>query len=210
MKRFAVILSLIFILISCSGNREEAEHVVNAPVLSSSSLTLSVGETGSVDILNLNRGSVSSISVSGEKNIVETNVSDRKIFVTAVSHGETTLTVKIGSYPNLSLKVTVVSPGESESVFNDATPRFEGLGIRIDCSDPGVLAYRIQSPQQWRIYNLNDHTSVTLTDSELDVNEHKYEVAALEIITDKSASADYIKISLKNNQEAWLVFRKEE
>lgn len=106
-------------------------------------------------------------------------------------------------------ELPVIEPVPETIVFPDATPRFEGCGITLDCDKPGVLTFRKHSPQEWTVRDLTSGCQIVLNDNTLNVNGKAYNVETTELYNDRSETVDYIRIKLKDNQEAWLVLRKE-
>ncbi len=210
MKQLIGILAVIMLFASCSKDERETEHENIFPTLSTDHLDMLVGETQTVEIRDLDRATLSDLSISGENNIVESVLRNKSIVVTAIHAGETILTVKPGKYTPLTLKIVVSSGPEPENIFNDATPRFESNELVINCDNPGIMVFHINSPYEWQIKDLNNGNSIKLTEKSLFINNLSYSVTSIEQFENKDQDVNFIKVSLINNQVAWLVVRKEQ
>lgn len=99
---------------------------------------------------------------------------------------------------------------EPKDLFANHAPRFESTGINIDLSKPGMMVYKISSRNEWQIHNLNNGDEVTISELTLSINNQTNPVKSIQVYKDKADDVDFIKITLQNNKEAWLVTRKEQ
>ncbi|MDE7153368.1 MAG: hypothetical protein K2O00_02835 [Muribaculaceae bacterium] len=208
-NRILLILLSTLLLMGCSSEERQPGVPAAEPALGVLHLSMKPGETVSVELLNFERGTLARTTISGEAGVVRCELRVNSLFVTALGAGETTIVIHPADYAQLNLHVSVETEAETPEIFTDATPRFQGCDIIMNFERPGVMTFRTFQPEEWNVRDLTSGDYISLDKNLLKINGKDYPVETMERFDDRAETVDYIRIILKNNQEAWMVLRKE-
>lgn len=215
MKQLAYIILLMFISVSCSSSvNNELEKPVPSPQLSFDFVTMKVGETAFVTIENLpQQASLRdplTVTVSGGDDLTTTSFSNPKLKIVALKSGTAKLKININNKWVLNLQVVITDDNKENPIFSDATPRFVGLGVNRNLDLPGTLTCHTLQPEEFSVRDLSTDSHISLNSATLTIDNYSYPVDSYIVYNDKSDYANFIRITLKDNREAWLILLKEQ
>ena len=215
MKQLAYIILIMLISVSCSSSVSNGpEKPVTSPQLSLDFITMKVGETAFVTIDNLpQQASLRdplTVTVSGGDDLTATSFSNPNLKIVALKSGSAKLKININGKWTLNLQVVITDDNTENPIFSEATPRFVGMGINRKLDLPGTLTCRTLQPEEFSVRDLSTDSHISLNSATLTIDNYSYPVDSYVVYTDKSDYVNFIRITLKDNREAWLILLKEQ